>query len=265
MNERSATRSRRTAILQTVRHSAASVEVLASEFGVTPSTIRRDLAALTKQGELTRTYGGAAPATNRVEGSLSERARQASRAKHAIALWAESQIVAGETVILDAGTTAGQVARALHTRSDITVVTPSLSAMLELADSAGIRVVGLGGELRQLSQGFVGPLAEAALEKLTVDRLFLGADGITADFGVCEAEATQTRLKELMMRRAREIYVLADSSKIGKRPFHAWAPMPARWTLVTDDGASLDELQKFVTTGARVVIVDAGGNGRELP
>ena len=77
------------------------------------------------------------------------------------------------------------------------------------------------------------------LPELSFDRAFLGADAVTADRGICEAELEQTRLKELMMERAGEVYVLAHAAKLGRRPFHAWAPLPPDVTVVTDSSASV--------------------------
>lgn len=87
--------------------------------------------------------------------------------------------------------------------------------MQELSDSESIEADCLGGRLRSLSQSFVGPLAEAALDRMSFDRVFLGADAVTAKDGICEAGHAQTRLKELMARRVNNVYTLADSSKLG--------------------------------------------------
>ena len=118
-------------------------------------------------------------------------------------------------------------------------------------------MLSLGGRLRPLSQGFVGPLTEASLERMTFDRAFMGTDGVTADSGICEADLTQTRQKELMMRRAEHVYVLAHAAKLGQRPFHAWALMPDRWTLVTDASADRAEVARFRDHGVEVVVVDS--------
>jgi DeoR/GlpR family transcriptional regulator of sugar metabolism len=77
--------------------------------------------------------------------------------------------------------------------------------MQELAEAGGIEVDCLGGRLRSLSQSFVG-LAEAALERKSFDRVFLGADAVTAEHGICEADHAQTRLKELMARRGNSVF-----------------------------------------------------------
>ncbi|HLU53996.1 MAG TPA: DeoR/GlpR family DNA-binding transcription regulator [Pseudonocardia sp.] len=240
----------------------ASVEELARAFGVTASTIRRDLAALTAEGRLARTYGGAMPVTAHPEPPLRERTGEAFAAKRAIARAAVAEVGPGETVLLDAGSTVGALARELRSVPGLTVITVGLTALQELSDPAeidaqGITVHCLGGTLRPLSQGFVGPLAEAALERLTFDRAFLGADGVTVE-GLCEADLAQTRLKELMARRAAQVVVLAHGAKLGRRPFHAWARLDPGWRLITDDGADPRVVDRFRAAGIDVVVAGTG-------
>jgi DeoR/GlpR family transcriptional regulator of sugar metabolism len=234
----------------------ASVEELSRHFAVTASTIRRDLAQLNEQGKLARTYGGAVALGAHPEPSLRQRTGEAFEQKQAIAAWAAGQVQDGEIVLLDGGSTVGALAHALRGRGNLSVTTPGINTLQELADSPGIQVDCLGGRLRGVSQTFVGPLAEAALERMSFDRVFLGADAVTADDGLCEADHAQTRLKELMARRGDNVYVLADSTKLGKRPFHAWARIPLPWTLVTDAGADPAQVELFRGTGVEVQLVD---------
>jgi DeoR/GlpR family transcriptional regulator of sugar metabolism len=98
------------------------------------------------------------------------------------------QVQPGETILLDAGTTVGAMSDYLRSVAGLTVVTAGLTALEALADADAVRVECIGGTLRHLSQGFVGPLAEATLERLTFDRAFLGADAVNAELGICEAE-----------------------------------------------------------------------------
>lgn len=234
-----------------------SVEELSATFDVTPSTIRRDLALLTSAGKLARTYGGALSLERHPEASLRERLGEAHAAKRAIAAWAASQIEPGESVLLDGGSTTAALAQAIVGKHHLTVATIGLPALEVLvdADPEGLEIVLLGGRLRPMSQSFVGPVAEQALERMTFDRAFMGADGVRADRGINEKDLEQTRLKELMMSRADHVYVLAHGSKIGEAPFHAWALMPARWTLVTDGTASAGSLEAFSDRGVDVVVV----------
>ncbi len=233
----------------------AGVDDLAVQFGVTASTIRRDLAQLTTAGLLARTYGGAIAVNPHPESSLRQRAVEDYEVKRLIAKWAAGQVKPGETVLLDAGTTVGAMGEFLRDVEALTVVTAGLTALEALADADDVRVECLGGTLRHLSQGFVGPLAEANLARLSFDRAFLGADAVTADRGICEAELEQTRLKELMMERAGAVYLLAHAAKLGQRPFHAWAPLPSGVTVVTDSSASAEQLAPFERANIDVVTV----------
>jgi DeoR/GlpR family transcriptional regulator of sugar metabolism len=212
----------------------ANVIDLSEIFAVSPSTIRRDLAKLEAEGQLARTYGGAMPHYAHVESTLRQRIGEDFDAKRAIGRWAASQIQLGESILLDAGSTVAALAHEIRNRTELTVTTTSLIVLNELSRSEHLTVNALGGTLRMISQGFIGPLAEAALDVLTFDRAYLGADSVDAELGICEADPQQTRLKELMARRAQHVYVLAHAQKLGRRPFHAWAQLPRPWTLVTD-------------------------------
>ncbi|WP_182616347.1 DeoR/GlpR family DNA-binding transcription regulator [Promicromonospora sukumoe] len=233
----------------------ASVEHLAEVFGVTQSTIRRDLSTLDKSNQLARTYGGViAVRSPHYEASLQERASDSHRAKDTIGRWAADQVEPGETVLLDAGTTTARVAAHLHGTSPLTVVTSGLTPFFELADDSAMQRILLGGEYREVSQSFVGPLTEAALDRWSFDRAFLGADAVTAERGICEASPAQTRLKELMARAGDEVYVLAHAGKLGATPFNAWVHLPGKWTLVTDAGATEEQLTPFREHGITTVV-----------
>jgi DeoR/GlpR family transcriptional regulator of sugar metabolism len=238
-----------------------SVDELAGRLGVTTSTIRRDLAKLTGDGVVTRTYGGAVvTATDSPESPLRRRAHEARAQKDAIGRWAAGQVADGETVLLDAGTTVARLARHLRDRAGLTVITNGLTSIVELADADDVEVVVLGGSLRHISHGLVGPITDLTLQRLSAHRVFLGADGLTADRGLCEASPVQTRTKEIMAARGGDLYVLADSTKIGAAPFTAWAPLNRPWTLVTDDGATEEQLAPFRAHGhVTVEVVTTAG------
>ncbi|MBX9391512.1 DeoR/GlpR family DNA-binding transcription regulator [Streptomonospora nanhaiensis] len=257
------TKARRDAIVQLATTSGlASVEELSATFGVTASTIRRDLARLESDGRLARTYGGVVSLVAHPEASLRQRLGEAFEAKRAIARWAAAQVGPGETVLLDSGSTTGALAHELRERRDLTVATTGLTALEELVGAPHLRVECLGGTLRHLSQGFFGPQTESALSRMTFDRVFLGADAVTAEEGICEATLEQTHLKELMAQRSDRVYVLVHAAKLGRRPFHAWAKLPDHWTLVTDHTAPEEALAPFAAAGAEVVAVGPDGTAR---
>ncbi|WP_350353310.1 DeoR/GlpR family DNA-binding transcription regulator [Microbacterium sp. A8/3-1] len=236
-----------------------TVEEFAGLLDVTESTVRRDLQRLAAEGAITRTLGGAIlPGTTGTEQTLAQRSQESRAEKDAIGRWCADLISPGETVMLDAGTTTGRVAAALRHRAEITVITTGVTSLLELATAEGVEVILLGGRLRHISQGLVGAMTDLTLSRVTADRVFLGADAIHATFGICEADLEQTRTKELMAQRGREVYVLADSSKLGLAPFDAWAQVGA-YTLVTDWTATAAQLAPFREAGIDVILapVDA--------
>lgn len=239
---------RRERILAHLARGGARVDELADLLGVTESTIRRDLVRLRADGHITRTYGGALVGPDpspEPEPPLHERALSARAEKEAIARHAARYVSSTRTVLLDAGTTTGRLAHHLRNFPGLTVATCGLTALNELADADEIDVVVLGGRLRHVSQGLVGPITEQVLRRITAQAAFLGADGLHAERGICEADPAQTWLKELMAAQAERVYVLADSSKLGRAPFDVWAPMDRPWTLITDAGATQEQLEAF--------------------
>ncbi len=102
-----------------------------------------------------------------------------------------------------------------------------------------------------MSNGFVGPLTEAALEYLTFDAAYLGADAVSPSGGSASGPRADP-VKELIARRAAAVFVLADSSKTAQSEFHAWTRLGGGWTLVTDDGIAPDLVERFTAAGVTV-------------
>ncbi|GLK78942.1 DeoR/GlpR family DNA-binding transcription regulator [Methylopila turkensis] len=249
-------RERRAQLLEALRAGEADVEDLAARFGVSASTVRRDLQRLSRDNAVRRTYGGAILANHQPETTLGERFAINNAAKRAIAKAAAALVEDGDTLILDAGSTVVAFAERLRGRK-LTIVTNNLAVLPLLADEPGVTLIALGGALRPTSMGTVGPLAIEAMRRMTADRVFMSADGVVAGRGLCEASLEQVALKSLMMAQARETVVLADVTKIGRANCSAWAPLPARWTLVTDTVEKREEFLELERYGARVVF--AGG------
>ncbi|WP_424136165.1 DeoR/GlpR family DNA-binding transcription regulator [Roseomonas chloroacetimidivorans] len=226
-------RTRHDEILEALAAGDADVDGLAARFGVSASTIRRDLKALSAKRAIARTYGGAILAGSSHEASLGARSGQNQAAKAAIARTALSLISDGETVILDGGSTVETLGRLLRGRR-LRVVTNNLPLIPVLADAPEIELVVLGGKVRPISMSTVGPVAEQALRHVTADHVFMSADGVMPGHGLCEATLEQVSLKSLMIRQARSTVVLADASKLNRAGQPFWAPLPPGWTLVTN-------------------------------
>lgn len=134
-------------------------------------------------------------------GLLRQRTGEAFEHRRGIACWAASVIQPRENILLKADSTAGALAHELRGSEILSVTAPGINTLQELADSKGIEVGCLGGPLRGVLQSFVGPLAEAGRERMSFDRVFLGAGAVTAEDGICEAYHAQTRVRGLMASR----------------------------------------------------------------
>ncbi|WP_321939211.1 MULTISPECIES: DeoR/GlpR family DNA-binding transcription regulator [unclassified Paraburkholderia] len=238
---------RREAMLQAVLSGMTEVSELCEHFGMSEATVRRDLRALADERLILRTYGGAASVgTHAPEESLEQRRQSFQAEKDAIGHAAAAHVRAGDTIFLDSGTTTAALARALAQagRHDIRVVTNNLLVVQALAGSS-VPLTLIGGEVRESSMSTLGPIAQLALTRVTVDKAFLGADGVVPGRGLCEATADQAYLKECLMRQAASLFVLVTADKLNRDSQQHWAPIEKPWTLITDASATHVELQAF--------------------
>jgi DeoR/GlpR family transcriptional regulator of sugar metabolism len=210
------------------------VEDLTERLGVSSATIRRDLGELEKLGELRRVYGGAVSTGGRLDEPLfDDKTSVAAAEKRRIADAAVKYIKPNDTIYLDGGSTVLELARLLKDRSNITIVTNSLRAAVELA-GRGPRLILVGGELRRLAQTTVGPLTRFMIQELHVDKAFMGTIGLSLDEGLTTTDPTEAYTKELVMEHAREVILLADSSKAHKISFTRAGRLEKVRVLITD-------------------------------
>lgn len=224
------------AILDTIASDGqVMVGEAAERFGVSDMTVRRDLEELERQGLCRRVHGGAVSAVSRsYEPAFAVRSEQSNDAKNRIGQDVADQLVQGETVFLDIGTSTLVVAEALRGRQSLTIITPSLRIASLLADEANLRVILTGGVVRPGERSLVGSMAETFLQQFFVDVAVLGVGGIDADAGLTEFNLDDAAIKRAAIGRARRIIVAADASKIGEVAFAGIAPASAVDVLVTD-------------------------------
>jgi DeoR/GlpR family transcriptional regulator of sugar metabolism len=236
---------RREAMLKAVLSGMNDVAALCDHFGMSEATVRRDLRALADERRIVRTYGGAASVgMHEPEESLDTRRESFREQKEAIARAAARHVQDGDTIFLDGGTTTAALARCLAGRDGIHVITNNLLAV-SLLSPTDVPVTLIGGDVRPSSMSTLGPLAQIALSRLTVDKAFLGADGVVAGRGLCEATAEQAFLKECIIRQAASVFVLVTSNKLGRASQQHWTPLERDWTLVTDAPRDAPALTDF--------------------
>ena len=231
-------------ILDRVRQEGkVSVEELTEALGVSAPTIRADLGSLETRHLLRRTHGGAIlPETTLYEPPYAERERARQSEKSRIGAAAAAMICDHETVILDAGTTTFEIAKCLKKRVGLTVVTNSLEAAWELMDSPPgcLEIIVIGGTVHAHRRATLGPLATDFLANFHVDRVFLGVNGVDPDSGYTVVDFDAAQVKRAMIACAREVVVVADSSKFGVSAFASICPLSAAHILVTDSTPTAD-------------------------
>jgi DeoR/GlpR family transcriptional regulator of sugar metabolism len=202
---------RRQLILTAVRSGrGAGVVELAQRFDVSEMTVRRDLAALARDGKLTRVHGGAV--SDREEPPFAEIVVERHEAKARIGTAAAELVVDGMTIMIDIGTTTLELARRLRGRK-LTIVTSNLAVMEELLPEETIDLVLLGGVVRRNYRSVVGILAEDALRQLSADIAFLGASGVREDMSVMDSTMVEVPIKRGMIASAERAVLLADEQK----------------------------------------------------
>ena len=210
------------------------IEDLCRRLKVSPATVRRDLDKLERAGTIRRVHGGAVSVEGRLdEPVFADKTSLATREKRRIAEAALKFVEAGDTVFLDGGSTVLGLARLLRERTSLTVVTNSLYAAHELA-GRGPRLIVIGGELRRLSQTMVGPLTHPVLQELHLDKAFMGTMGFALNEGLTTTDPSEAYTKKLVMAQARQVIVLADSSKAGKVSFTSAGSWGNVHVLITD-------------------------------
>ena len=235
------TSQRRLQISELVRQQGSvQVTTLANRFGVSAQTVRKDLRYLAGHGVMARAYGGAIDSSV-IGGTLSEPNYEAKCTTHLnekrrIGVRAAALIKPGDTIAIDSGTTAIQLAEALPD-IDITVVTNDFGVLTAIVPKNNITIVMLGGELRRRNMAFYGGLTVEALDALHVDKLFLGVDGFDLERGITTHYEPEAMLNRKMVEAARLVIAVTDSSKFGKICLHRIVPVTALNMLITDTGA----------------------------
>lgn len=215
---------------------SVSVTDMVARFEVSEMTIRRDLAQLEKQGLLRRVYGGAVSQRGRsYEPPFILRTTENLDSKQRIGAAAAALIKNGDSISLDVGTTTLELAKNLHTKQNLTVITASLQIANELINHPGIRLIVTGGILRPGELSLIGHLSENAFREFYVDKLFLAAGAVDLQEGVTEFNLEDTLIKRAMIKNAKQIILIVDSSKFQQTAFASILPLQLIHTIITDN------------------------------
>ncbi|MFZ5808544.1 MAG: DeoR/GlpR family DNA-binding transcription regulator [Chloroflexota bacterium] len=234
---------------------SVTVNEMVERFGVSEMTIRRDLDILEKKGLLRRVHGGAVLDRGRsYEPPFLSRAVENLEAKQRIGRIAAEMIQNGDSITLDVGTTTMEIARHIAGKQNLTVITPCLQIGSLLAENPNIRLILTGGIVRPGELSMVGHLAERALKDFYVDKLFLGAAGVDFNAGLTEYNLEDTLVKQVMIKNAKEVILVVDSSKFGRIAFTSIAPLSVVSRLITDQEADTEIVARLRRQNIEVVL-----------
>jgi DeoR family transcriptional regulator of aga operon len=245
-------------------HGKASVEELTAALGTSPASIRRDLIRLETRGLVNRTLGGAMLAGNggpvyepfRFDASFQVREDRFAAEKQRIARAAAALVQENETVGLSAGTTTTLVARQLLHRKNVSIITNAVNIGMELSSSTRLHTTLTGGSLRWAGAfSLVGPTAIDSLAVTVMDRLFLSATGVDAEHGATLIQPDEASVFRAMARQARQVIVVADSSKLGLVSPAVVCPAQKIDLLITDNGISEEAAEAFAASNVKILAV----------
>lgn len=239
---------RRQRILAILREqSSVKVTELAKLLEVSEGTIRSDLIELDEEQMLLRVRGGAVlkedfPAISPV---LPGRVRLNASAKQRIARWAAEMVEDGDSILLDASTTAYHMTPFLQERKNLTVVTNGLEVGRALAKNLSNTIILVGGVLRSDGTAVTGHLAEKLLKDLRIRTAFVSCAGFSIEAGLTELDLQEAQLKSHMIRSAKRVVALVDSSKFGRESLAPFATLDQVSHVITDNQADASFVERL--------------------
>ena len=255
-HKKKSTVERRAVILQELENKGqVNVQDLSKAFSVSEVTIRNDLTNLEKKRMLVRARGGAIRQNNvGVDFNISEKSQRNFHEKQLIGKKAAAMVEEGDTIMLDSGTTTTSMAKYLTKHNNITVITNALNIAVMLAEFPEINVIVPGGILRKKSLSLVGASAEESFRNYFCDKLFIGVDGFDTIRGITTPNVEEAHLNRAMIALAKQVVVVADSSKFSRRSLALIAPISEVDTIITDEGISEEDKQRLENAGVEVIL-----------
>ena len=232
---------------------------LMEEFGLTDTSIRRDLSILEDKGILRRVHGGAVSTSEGLHiMDFEDRSSHFGLEKRKIGEYAANLIQSKDVILLDSGTTVLQVAKhipnSIRQTGTLRIVTNSTLLLDEVGLWASPNLLLLGGIYLPEHQATVGPEVLERLQQISAHRVFLGCDGLSIDGGITTAHPLIAEAGRAMASRAEQIIVLADHSKLGKVGFVPIMPIEKIDVLITDISAPEHILKVLQDRGVKVLV-----------
>ena len=247
---------RRIKILELIREDGhAKVQQLSKIFGVTEVTIRQDLEMLDQLGYIQREHGGAFlkdVGSFAKTGKLFNQTRMDE--KREIARKAVAFIHENDIIILDSGSTTTEIAKLLLNYKNLTVITNALNIALILGENPGINLVVTGGEFKAPTLSLTGQMSADIIKTLHANKLFLATAGISSDLQLTYPSLSDLVVKQAMIESSDQVFLVADSSKIGVSAFASLGPITLANFFITDSMITEEQLEKLKESGINIIL-----------
>lgn len=250
---------RRDLILKTA-YARGSVDVksLAREMGISEATVRRDLRLLAEENLIELVYGGATLPRS-ADFSFRARSLRNIEAKRTIGRLAAELVRDHDQIFMDSGTTTFEMCPFLRRRRGLSVIVNSARLAVELGSLPEIGIIVLGGQYRSDRNDLIGPLALSTLEQLRGYQAFIGADGLSTDFGVTASDIDSAHLYRQVIRHAREVVLLVDHTKLQAPSLYKITEFDSIACVVTDQQPDDAWCRFFEANGIRLIHPEATG------
>lgn len=215
---------------------------------VSDETIRRDLKDLEAEGLLRRIHGGAVSVSPIRDEPITDRVLKSAREKKVIASLAVTLITDHTSIFLDTGSTTEALAHQLDRFTDLKLYTNSLNVALAAKRHPGVTVFVTPGQLRKIELDLVGYDTIQFIQNYLFDSAFMGAAGVDENRGFMDFEEDEARIRQTLLKSARNKIMLADSSKFGKTANICTARFNEINRLVTDRNPNDEFAAKFTTS-----------------
>lgn len=214
----------------------ATVIELSSLLGVSKVTVRRYLSELESKGLLIKTHGGVLSADTNLNNEIPYSSKKDLNIseKKKIGKAALQLIEEGDVIILDSGSTTLEIAQQIE-NIHITVITNDIKIAYELASKTNINLIITGGVTQKYLYTIIGFEAEKFLDKIHVNKTFLGADAIDLEYGITNRTLEEVAVKLAMIKAAEEVILVVDQSKLNKKAFADVCKIEAIDTIIIDN------------------------------
>lgn len=219
-----------------IQHQSVSLDDLVTTFGVSKNTIRRDVQKLVEEGHIQKVYGGVATNHARLE-SFHDRQTRNQLQKRWIAKDAARLVDDGDVIFIDSGTTTLEMIHFIKEK-ELTVVTNNLDFIVQALPYTQLQVISTGGQLERKTKSFSSITNTNDVLQYNFDKVFMASTGVSISNGVTNSSPVETSMKEMVVKKGREVILLVDHTKFNKYAMLTYCQLDEIDYLITDD--SLD-------------------------